>query len=161
MDKLLGSAPPPLQDKVLGANGMFSDSWNKYISRFPDTFDAIPSRLYAVSLSTQGASISATDFSDGKLLAGLYRATFYARITRAATTSSSLTVTFAWTDGGVGVSYAGTAITGNTTASAGSATTMFKIDKNTAVTYATTYASVGGTAMQYAVDFVLEKIKVA
>jgi hypothetical protein len=158
-DRFLGNAPPPLQDPVLGSNGMLAASWREYFSRLPATLDAIPSRINVVNLTTQGASLSATDFSGGGLLAGLYRATWYARITRPGSVSSSLTVALAWTDGGVACSTAGAALTGNTTATTQSGTATFRIDASTAVTYATTYASSGGTSMQHSLDLVLEKLK--
>ena len=158
-DRLLGNAPPPLQDRVLGDNGMFAPSWRDYLSRLPATLDAIPSRINVVNLTTQGASLSATDFSGSSLLAGLYRATWYARITRAGSSSSCLTVTLGWTDGGVACTMAGSALTGNTTATVQTGTAMIRVDAGTAVTYATTYASAGGTSMQYAADVTLEKIK--
>ena len=158
MDRLLGSAQPPLQDEVLGKNKLFSDSWRNYLSRLPATLDAIPSRLNVAELAGQGGSVSATDLAPGTLLEGLYRVTYYAHITQAATTSSSLTVTFTWTEGGVVQTAVGTPIVGNTTATGVSESFMFRMDKGSAVTYATTYGSVGATSMTYSLDVVLQKV---
>lgn len=79
--------------------------------------------------------------------AGVYRLSYYTRITRAATTSSSVTVTISWTDGGVACSKSFTAVTGNTTATTGSETYLVRADGGTNISYAVTYASVGGTSM--------------
>lgn len=117
-----------------------------------------PLRLNTVELSAQAASITATDFSGGTLAAGLYLATYYARITQAATVSSSLEVAFGWTDGAVLQSFVGDAITGNTTATSQSGTVLLRTDAGEDVTYETTYASVGATEMEYSLDVVLLKV---
>jgi len=156
---LLGNAPPPLADVLVDKQGRLTPSWSRWFSLFPETLGAIPSRINMISLTNQEASIGATDFAGGTLLDGLYRASYHARITRAATTSSSLTVTFSWTDSGVAKSYAGAAITGNTTATNQSGSVLSRIDKAAAVNYATTYASIGATTMQYGLDLVLERVK--
>lgn len=156
--QLLGEAPPPIQDPVTGKLGLLSEAWRNWFARLPETLNAIPARINAVALSAQSASITATDFSGGALLEGLYRATYYARITRAATTSSSLIISFTWTEGGVSQTAVGTAIVGNTTATGQSDSVMMRLDKGTVPRYATTYASVGATAMNYSLSVVLEKI---
>jgi hypothetical protein len=158
VDRLLGSSQPPLQDKVLGPNGLFSDSWRNYLSRLPATLDAIPSRLNVAELAGQGGSVSATDLAPGVLIEGLYRVTYYAHITQAATTSSSLTLTFTWIEGGVTQTAVGTPIVGNTTATGLSESFMFRMDKGSTVTYATTYVSAGATSMTYSLDVALEKV---
>jgi hypothetical protein len=158
-DRLLGLAPPPTQDPVVGPGGLLSTSWLQWFTRLPATLAAIPSRLNAVSLTAQDASLPATDFSGGLLGEGLYRATYYARITQAATSSSSLTVAFSWTEGGITQTATGTAITGNTTTSGGSYSTLMRVDRGSAVNYATTYASSGATPMLHSLFVVLEKIE--
>ena len=158
-EKYLQQAPPPIHDKVIGSDGLLSPTWRDWFERLPATLDAIPSRLNEVSLTGQAASITTTNYANAVLLAGLYRATYYARITQAATTSSSLTVSFSWTEGGVTQTATGAAIVGNTTATGQSDSIIIQVDKGTAVNYSTAYASVGATPMQYAIRFVLEKIK--
>jgi hypothetical protein len=111
-----------------------------------------------VSLTNQSASIGATDFSGGGLSAGLYRLTYYTRITQAATTSSSLTVTLDWQDGGVAPSISGAAITGNTTTTIQSNTVLVRIDGSSPVRYSTTYSSVGATPMKHSLYITLEEV---
>lgn len=101
------------------------------------------------SLTSQGASIAPTQFPIGGTLAGVYRLSWYARITRAASSSSSLTINFAWNDGAA-QSGGGAAITGNTTTTLQAESVIVRTTASSALTYGTTYASVGGTSMLYA-----------
>lgn len=102
----------------------------------------------AIGITAIGAAVAS----------GIYRVSFYARITRAATTSSSLTVTVSFTDGGVACTKTFTAITGNTTGTTGSETYLVRSDSGTNISYATAYASVGATTMQYDLTVELESI---
>jgi hypothetical protein len=155
----LDNTAPPLNDKIVDSKGMLTDLWRQWFGRMPATLAAIPSVLNVVNLSAQAASLSATDFSNTSLLPGIYRASYRVQITQAATTSSSLTVSFSWTDDGVVQTATGTAITGNTTTTGQSDFVLIKVDAGTAVQYSATYASVPATAMQYNATFSLEKLK--
>jgi hypothetical protein len=157
-DTLLGNAPAPVLDPIAGQGGTLTLPWLNYFSRLPATLYAIPSRINVVSLVSQNASIGATSFSPGVLAAGLYRVSYYARVTYAATVSSGLIVTFGWTDGGIACALASADMTGNTTATNQSGTSIIRIDKATAITYATTYVYVGVNPMEYRLDVVLEKV---
>ena len=159
MRTFLGSSPVPYNIAVIDQNRILTPEWQRYLMLLPSTLASIPNVYNRIFLSTQAASIAATDLSGGTLLPGDYRATWYARITRAATTSSSLTVQINWVDGTVACSYAGAAITGNTTATVQSGTFMFRCDSAATVTYQTTYGSVGATSMQYCLDLVLERLR--
>jgi len=123
-----------------------------------DRLNGTPQTLDTVQASTQAASISATNFAILSVLPGVYRLSMGARISRAATTSSSLTVTFGWVSSAVACTTSSTAMTGNTTATVGSLTTLVRVDEATAITYATTYVSVGGTKMQYSLDVCCEQV---
>jgi hypothetical protein len=111
-----------------------------------------------VELENQNASIGSTSLPLDTLSAGVYRISYYARITTAATTSSSLTVSFGATDSGVGVTFTGSAITGNTVSTVQSGTFIVRSDQAAPITYATVYASVGATAMVYRLDIVVEQL---
>ena len=117
-------------------------------------------RLGSTALTNQSASISATPVPVPSLTAGLYRVSYYARITTAATTSSSLTVTIAWTDGTIAMTQAGAALTGNTTATQQNGTFFIQDDANASITYATTYASNGAGEMKYSLYVVVESVLV-
>jgi len=159
--KTLGSMQMPFWAPIARGDGRLSAPWWDYFNLLPLTLSLSIERVNSVTLETQGAAITATDFSGGGLTVGLYRVSYYARITRAATTSSSLTVTVAFTGGGVSPSFSGAAMTGNTTTTVGSSTWLIRIDNaTTAINYSTAYVSVGATSMQYCLDLVLEKVKV-
>ena len=49
-------------------------------------------------------------------------------------------------------------MTGNTTATYLAESVPVRIDPNTSLTYATTYASVGATTMQYSLEVAVERV---
>lgn len=108
------------------------------------------------SLAGQSGSISPTQFPIGAVTSGVYRLSWYARITQAATTSSSLTVSFGWTQNGVGLPGSGAALTANATTATQSGNAVVRSDAATTLTYSTTYVSVGATSMQYALTIFAE-----
>ena len=114
-------------------------------------------RLTNPLVTLQAASIAATPLSIGTN-AGLYRVNLVARITRAATVSSSLTVTIRWTMGGVALSKTYTALTGNTTATYLAEIFPVRLDAATALTYETVYASSGATTMEYSAEIAVERL---
>lgn len=110
-------------------------------------------------LESQGASIAATPVPMPDLTEGRYRISYAARISRAGSVSSSLTVTIGWTRAGLSLSQSGAAMTGNTTTTQQNGTLFVRADANAAITYATTYADGGGaTSMQYELDVIVEKV---
>jgi hypothetical protein len=158
--KFLDATAPPLQEKLLEAKtGLIAEAWRSWFGRLPATLNAIPSIVNTVSLATQSASIGTTNFAGTSLLAGVYRVSYHARISQAASISSSLTITIAWTEGAVGQSYSGPAITGNTTSTGQNRTLLIRSDAGAAVNYSTSYAS-NAAGMQYSLDLVFEKVKI-
>ena len=147
--------------------GLVSNTWFEYFLQMQDRVEKSP---YAVgtlfdTLTDQSAAIAATSLTIStptglttKLSKGLYRVLTYARITQAASTSSSLTVTLRWTDGTVACTSSGSAITGNTTATTGSLDVMIRSDADADITYETAYSSSGATAMQYRLDIVVAEV---
>jgi len=154
----LGS-PPPFRDAVTAVGGMLSRSWLEWFARLVSTLASIPNVVNGTVLEDQGASISATDFSGTFIPAGLYRASYRIRVSRAAGVSSSLTVTLAWTGDSVAQSFTGAALTGNTTATYQQGTVILRSDADALVTFAVTYGSVGAPTMQYEIDVFLEKLR--
>jgi len=147
--------------------GLVSSAWFEYFLQMQDRAENSPHAVAKVfdTLTDQSAAIAATSQTIStptglttKLSKGLYRVSTYVRITQAASTSSSLTVTLGWTDGTVACTSSGSAVTGNTTATTGSQSVMIRSDADGSVTYATAYSSSGATAMQYRLDVVLEQV---
>lgn len=166
------SIPIPLQDAVVNVRnpklpegqkdrleGTATLAWIQYWQAQSDTFSQAPFKVTTpISLTDEAATIGATAIPTASLAPGLYRVSYAARISTAATTSSSLTVSLSWTASSVTQSISGAAMTGNTTATFQSGSVLIKVDANTPVTYATTYASVGATAMTYDLSIVLEEV---
>ena len=132
-----------------------SETWVKYFQQQGQTASQTPGRLQSVGVQQAGTAILTTTLWP-TTTAGLYRITWYARITRAATVSSSLTLTLGWTDNTVALTSAQTAITGNTTSTFQSGTLTVNADRLTNLTYAAAYASVGATSMQYSLQIAVE-----
>jgi hypothetical protein len=138
-------------------SGRVTQAMRYWLLSLADRLNRTAEILGTVSLTTKSASLSATTISVPTLAPGVYRLSAAARITTAATTSSSLTVTFGWTQA-VACTVSSAAITGNTTATTGSLVAIVRADEATALTYATTYASSGGTAMVYRLDVAVEQL---
>lgn len=137
-----------------------SKTFIDWVTQLVADVDSAPSALKVVTATTQNASIGTTPIPTGTLSTGLYRVTWYARITTPATTgagTSSLTVTLGWTDT-VSCTYSGSAMTGNTTGTVQSQTQVVNIDAASPITYATTYASDTAGQMVYTLSLVLEQV---
>ena len=152
------AAPLPARDPMTTRVGLVALSWLNWFTSLQQDVQAAAARLKTVSLTAQAASLAATPIPVGVLKSGLYRVGYMARITTAASTSSSLTVAIGFTTGGVSCSLSGVALTGNTTSTVQSGTYLVLVDGASPVTYTTTYASVGATAMAYSLSVVLEKV---
>lgn len=138
-------------------SGRVTRAMRYWLLSLADRLNTTPNIVASATGSTQSAAISATAFTVPSVIPGLYRLSMAARITRAATTSSSLTVTFGWTQA-VACTSSSVAMTGNTTSTTGTYTVLIRVDQDSSMTYATTYASSGGTSMQYRFDVTCEEI---
>jgi hypothetical protein len=137
--------------------GLLTDTWQKFFQYQSDVVNTNPSRVAIVTLENQGATIGATAFPLLTVVGGLYRVTYYTRVTRAATVSSSLTVTVNFTDA-LAQTWNGAAMTGNTLTTWQTGTIMVYTDQGSPFTYATTYASVGATSMLYSLRMTVEQL---
>jgi len=153
--RLPGLPRDPIAEK---GTGVIPRVWASWLQALAQQVDAASFRLQTVSLTAQGATIVTTSVPIASLTTGLYRVSVSLRVTRAASSSSSATVTLGWTDGGVACSQAFAALTGNTTASVQSGSVLVRCDQDGPLTYGVVYASAGGTTMQYALDLVVEAI---
>ena len=133
-------------------------NWRSWLSALVVTIRAVPERIKTVSLTAQSAAISTTAIPALEIHEGLYRVSWIARISQAATTSSSLAVTITHVRSAVTCTQSGSAITGNTTATVQSGSVLLYVDADTDISYSTAYASVGATAMNYEIFLVLERI---
>ena len=138
--------------------GMLSQVWMDYISDLVNVAWAATSIVGGVRLSAQNASIAATAIPALVLVDESYRVSYYARVTTVAGVTSSLTLAFTWTDGGVVQTETIAALTTNLTTSNTKGTFPITCDSGTTVTYATTYASNAASVMQYSLSVILEEM---
>lgn len=138
--------------------GMATRSWIEWLTNQSTIQSQSPRRLHSVELQDQAASIAATDVSDGTLEAGLYRISYYATISQAATVSSSLTVALDWADRTETKTLTGVAVTANSLGTAQLGGGLIRVDRASPVRYTVTYASVGATAMKYDLALTLERM---
>lgn len=171
MTLLLSSAPPPIGDPIAQKRrqgfppngdpleGTMTQPWRDYFSRLTDVVSQGPSRVFSATLPTQSASIGATDVTNGLAPAGLYRMSYYVRVTSPAAVTSSIQVTFDWTDLGTALSVPFTISSGNTIDTQDSGTWMFRSDSLSPIRYSTTYASNPAGDMEYDLLVILEAMQ--
>jgi hypothetical protein len=123
-----------------------------------DALNAASQRMAVVTLAAQSATIGATALLPDTGSAGLFRVSWFLRVTQAATTSSSVAVTIGFTEGSVALTTSGAALTGNTTTTFQQGTLMLACDANSSITYAASYSSVGATSMQYGLAVIVERV---
>jgi hypothetical protein len=128
--------------------GLLVPTWQRWLTSLASALASAPSTVQTLSFVAQSASLTATTLTIVPAT-GTYQVSSYLQITRAATVSSSATVTIGWITGGVVQATSGAAVTGNTTATNQSLVVFVTADANTAITYAVAYASSGATAMQF------------
>jgi hypothetical protein len=154
---------PPLQTPLIDSDqqgtltGYITTVWNLFLL-------SITTRLQQGVLAlkvTSRTGLSAAIVTAAALTttsAGLYRVSYVIRVTQAATTSSSLTVTLGWVRSGVPITQAFAAIAGNTVTTYQSTALVVKADALTDLTYAVAYASVGATPMKFEIDVTVEQV---
>src|SRR5271165_1602472 len=119
----------------------------------PSLSGLYPSKVATVDSTAQGASIGTTTlYAIPASGAGMYRVSYYMKVTTAASSSSSVTLALSWTDRSDSSALSVTIPTpANSTAIGGVVSGSLIVDAalSTNLQYATTYVSSGGTAMQY------------
>ena len=172
MSTLVTNSPIPVQDRIVRLKdkkrykpdetdpleGRITPTWIDYFSQQAQVIAQGSTRINSVALSDEDATIAATDITSGSVSAGLYRMTYFAQITQAATSSSSLEVTFDFTSFGQSLTKTFAAVTGNTVADWDSGSVLMNVD-GAPIRYSTTYASSGATVMQYYLYVLLEQIQ--
>lgn len=148
----------PTRDELVDENRKITGPWAKYISALGAQESRASASAGRVDLTDQAASIGTTSVPLQTVYTAAYRVSYYAEVTQAATTSSDITVTLAWTHGGKSFSVSGAALSGNTITTQQNAILTALVDGNTPITYSTTYNSTGATPMQYLLTVIVELI---
>lgn len=153
----MNAIPVPVGDPIAQKSGLIGNAFLQWLQWLVGLVMRAPIRMTPdVNLTAQAASVSATGLAPVQF-SGVYRLSYYVRVTRAATTTSSIAITFGFTDT-LAQTVSSAALTGNTTTTWGTGTYLVWIDGGTTPTYATTYASTGATSMQYKLSVVVEMV---
>jgi len=142
-------AVPMSDPAVMPKTGLITDTWTDFFMELTKVIAAAPQRLIVSEALNLGASVGVTTPAVGLHGPGLYRITFYLRIVRPATVSSSVLVNLQWTDKGVNVTLPFPALTLNLTRGITTGTALARADSANSLGYSTTYSSVGAQNMQY------------
>lgn len=140
--------------------GRITDELDAWFLEISTRLNRAPERRARVTFIDHGATIPTTAVPILKLAKGLYRISYYIRVTRPGSVSSSVQVTLGWTDGAVAQTFVGALKNGNTTTTyESSGVPLVRADAETELTYAVAYANGGGaTSMQFVLDVVVEAI---
>lgn len=162
-------APLPVQDPVAKSPrykddemaGYMTDSWTAYMSQLVTTLQNTPVRIYEKGFLDQTGAIAVTSIAPGGVTAGVYRITYYTRLTTAAGTSSSLQVAFDWSDHAHTLAWTSPALTSNNVSVPMMGVLPIYSDSLSPITMAVTFSSVGSPAAIYEIYVSLEKSAVA
>ncbi len=155
--------PIPLQEPIVttakGEALYLESGWARWLSNGLNVrLGTTPTQVgHDVALTNQAASIGATPLPVAALSAGLYRVSYYARITTPDSVSSSLTVTLGWTESGLPLILSGAPMAGNSVTTVQTGTWVVQLDGQSTLTYATVYASASGQ-MRYRLSMLAEAL---
>lgn len=138
--------------------GIMTKGWQDWIQALLTRINSALRILRAVTVVTQSGSIVTTPLPLPILGKGSYRVSIYMRVTTPATVNSSLTVTIGGTDDTIAASQTTAAMTSNDVTKPASAVLIANVDNNSPISYATTYASAGATAMVYKLTIIVEAL---
>lgn len=149
--------PIPPDPVVIPGAWTVTNSWFDWLLNLATLIVQTARRLKTVALDDQSDSIGATALLAGNP-GGRYRVTVFLHITQAASVDSSILATIGFTVGGDACSLSTANLITNTTDSVVSESFLVEHDQAVALTYATTYTSVGGTPMEYSIRVVVESM---
>jgi hypothetical protein len=153
------NVPIPHYDPVVKPDRFLTEAWERWFDQLQIIIEASAVRVASVNLTDQDASIVPTEFTDGGLDSGLYRVSYYARITIPGPIGSTLTISFSWTDGGLTYTFTGAAIPGTTTASYQSETQLIHVDALSPVQYFAEVSVGAAPPLQYNLYITLEEVQ--
>lgn len=164
---VLGLVPIPLSDPIAyprrqkeieTREGTLTTPWIDYFTSLGGQVQAGSSRVAAVALTAQGASIGATDITNGDIGAGLYAFSYYLRVTTAGGAGYTLQVTLDWLDGGVARSFQGVVLNGTVLANYESdGVPLIRVDGGAPVRYSVVVVAGVPPAIVYAIDVFLAR----
>lgn len=144
-----------VEDQV---RGLMTKGWQDWVQAFLARLNATQRLIKTTSFDTKSASIGTTPLPLPALGQGTYRVSIELWVTTPATVNSSVSVTIGATEGAANTTQTTAALTSNDVTKPLSATIVLNIDDNSPISYATTYASAGATAMVYRGKITVEQV---
>lgn len=166
---ILRNVPPPFSDPIARPKrkefgdrpdpkeGLMTDTWQQYESGQNEVIDKTAVQIAKVFLDDQQVGVALGTTLKEVLSAGLYRVSYYLRLSVVDTVGSTVDIAFNWTWDGVARSKSYTGVAANTLTETASEHLLLKADANTDVQYSTTAAFFTGDG-RYALDVVLEQM---
>lgn len=138
----------PTDNDLVTSNKRMTDAWVKWLVFLLQIIQTSVTQFSRVRQTDLSASLGVTNFPSGLLASGLYRLTVTAKVTRPATTSSSLQVHLHATDGAA-VQFDSAAVTSNALGTIVTLTALVEAVQAATLGVSATYASAGATPMLY------------
>jgi hypothetical protein len=156
-------APAPIRDPIAEQQGesgrlMLPRVWIDWFASLGLRVDQQTHTLNIQEEFNLSGAVPPTPIITGALSEGLYRVTYYVRITTPASTSSKLQISIGWTDDAVSCSVQAEELITNTVGTVQSQTLLVRNDQAAPITFAVDYTSVGGSAMQYNLFIMVEQV---
>lgn len=149
---------PPYRSDVTEKPGLLSGDWTRWLQLFwARLSSAVQFVGKTVALTDQSAAIAATTLQT-VTQGGLYRVSWYARVTVADGVSSSVQLTLTWREGSHTSTKTFTALTGDTTSTYDGLVWPFYADSGTVVQYSVAYASNTPLKMRYRLAMATELV---
>ncbi len=147
-----------LNEPFVGNDQRMTYRWYTYFRGQGQLIDQGPTRIGSpIALANQSTSIGTTSITSETLTAGLYRVTYYLRVTTPDGVTSSIRLNLAWDDTGVSCTHNFTALTNDTVTLPASESFMLNLSQPP-LSYSTTYASNTPAKMRYSLEIVLESV---
>lgn len=153
----LNAQTPVTEDPTGKPVGFATKYFRQWLQAVTDQVAKGATIVKTLSLLAQSAAI-ATETLFQTSGTGVFRITYYLRITTPATVSSSVTLTFGWLESTVAVTAAFAAVVGNSPTTVQSGSLLVRADATSNLTLAAAYASVGATPMAFRIDIVVEQV---
>lgn len=157
-------APPPLQTPMVYLSTALGTVPGAMTREFYNWFLPLIQRVQTGAIGVNAVTIEAQTAAISNATAvltanGVYRISWWLRVTAAAGVSSSLTVSVGYIQGGLTLSQSGAAVTGNTTSTVQSGSFVLRSDPGSPITFSVAYASVPAAAMAYQIDLIAEQLE--
>lgn len=157
---LLNNAPAPDRDPFVTEDRYLSQEAIDWFLALTGSVNAAPARVgVSVILPDEDDSIPPTDLSGGNLATGIYRMTYFVRVTTPDGAGSAVQVNFGWSDDLQPLVFNGTNVTGDLVTSYASGMVTFASDGGSPITYETVYSSTTPNAMHYKLAVTLELVQ--